>query len=72
MFSIKPFINLGTTTLEAKSGYGLTFKDEIRSLKIIKELWRSEISKEMGSLESSDWMVLAEFYLLKVTDDLQI
>ena len=29
-------------------------------LKIIKELRRSEISKEMGSLESSDWMVLAK------------
>tara|TARA_B100000378_G_scaffold248425_1_gene221177 strand:- start:555 stop:683 length:129 start_codon:yes stop_codon:yes gene_type:complete len=28
--------------------------------KIIEEL-RSEISKEMGTLESSDWMILAEF-----------
>ena len=32
------FINYGTTTIEAKSGYGLTTDDEIKSLEIIKEL----------------------------------
>ena len=36
--NIVPFINYGTTTLEAKSGYGLTFDDEIKSLKVIKEI----------------------------------
>jgi len=36
--NIKPFINYGTTTLEAKSGYGLTLKDEIKSLKVIKKI----------------------------------
>jgi len=36
--NIKPFINFGTTTLEAKSGYGLTVKDEIKSLKVIKKI----------------------------------
>lgn len=36
--NIKPFIDLGTTTLEAKSGYGLNLKDEIKSLKVIKRL----------------------------------
>ena len=36
--NIKPFINYGTTTIEAKSGYGLNLKDEIKSLKIIKKI----------------------------------
>ena len=36
--NIKPFIYNGTTTIEAKSGYGLTTKDEVRSLKIIKKI----------------------------------
>ena len=36
--NIKPFINFGTTTLEAKSGYGLTLKDEIKSLEVIKKI----------------------------------
>ena len=36
--NIKPFINFGTTTLEAKSGYGLTVEDEIKSLKVIKKI----------------------------------
>ena len=32
------FIANGTTTIEAKSGYGLTVEDEIKSLEIIKML----------------------------------
>lgn len=32
------FIELGTTTIEAKSGYGLTLDDEVKSLEIINEL----------------------------------
>ena len=36
--NIMPFINFGTTTLEAKSGYGLTLKDEIKSLEVIKKI----------------------------------
>jgi len=32
------FIKNGTTTIEAKSGYGLTFNDEIKSLEVIREL----------------------------------
>ena len=35
---ISYFIKNGTTTVEAKSGYGLTLKDEIKSLEVIKEL----------------------------------
>ena len=31
------FIELGTTTIEAKSGYGLSLDDEIKSLKALKE-----------------------------------
>ena len=34
------FIRLGTTTIEAKSGYGLSVKDEIKSLEVIQELNR--------------------------------
>ena len=32
------FLKLGTTTIEAKSGYGLSLQDEIKSLEVIKEL----------------------------------
>jgi len=32
------FLVHGTTTIEAKSGYGLTVKDEIKSLRVIKRL----------------------------------
>ena len=36
--NIAPFISFGTTTLEAKSGYGLTVDDELKSLKVIKKI----------------------------------
>ena len=36
--NINYFLINGTTTIEAKSGYGLTLEDEIKSLKIIKKL----------------------------------
>lgn len=32
------FLYYGTTTIEAKSGYGLSLKDEIKSLEVIKKL----------------------------------
>ena len=32
------FIKHGTTTIEAKSGYGLTLQDELKSLRVIKKL----------------------------------
>lgn len=35
---IKKVISFGTTTIEIKSGYGLNFKDEIKQLRVIKEL----------------------------------
>ena len=37
------FLTHGTTTIEAKSGYGLTTKDELKSLRVIKRL--NEVSK---------------------------
>ena len=37
------FLAHGTTTIEAKSGYGLTVKDELKSLRIIKRL--NKVSK---------------------------
>ena len=36
--NIQNFIYHGTTTIEAKSGYGLTVEDEIKSLRVIKRL----------------------------------
>ena len=36
--NINNFLNNGTTTIEAKSGYGLTLDDELKSLRIIKRL----------------------------------
>ncbi len=38
---IKTFYEWGTTTIEAKSGYGLNFESEIKQLKAIKELNRT-------------------------------
>ena len=35
---IKKFLEFGVTTIEAKSGYGLSTADEIKSLEIIREL----------------------------------
>ena len=37
------FLTHGTTTIEAKSGYGLTTEDELKSLRVIKRL--NEVSK---------------------------
>ena len=42
---INLFLSHGTTTIEAKSGYGLTLKDEVKSLRVIKKL------NENGKLE---------------------
>jgi imidazolonepropionase len=35
------FLRLGTTTIEAKSGYGLTLDDELKSLRVLARLRRS-------------------------------
>lgn len=35
---IQEFLEYGTTTLEAKSGYGLTMEDELKMLRVIKRL----------------------------------
>ena len=40
---IDQFLFNGTTTLEAKSGYGLTLDDEIKSLNVIKRINRNHI-----------------------------
>ncbi len=35
---IQPFLSFGVTTIEAKSGYGLSTNDEIKALEVINEL----------------------------------
>ncbi|NOX38002.1 MAG: imidazolonepropionase [Calditrichaeota bacterium] len=35
---VRKFLEYGTTTIEAKSGYGLSVEDEIRSLRILKKV----------------------------------
>jgi imidazolonepropionase len=35
---VKKFLEYGTTTIEAKSGYGLSLKDELKMLRVIKRL----------------------------------
>jgi imidazolonepropionase len=35
---MRKFLEYGTTTIEAKSGYGLSLEDEIKSLRVIKKL----------------------------------
>ena len=37
---ISKFLEYGTTTIEAKSGYGLSLEDELKALRIIKKLSR--------------------------------
>jgi imidazolonepropionase len=43
---LKSFLEYGTTTIEAKSGYGLSTEGEIKSLEIISEL-NSDLALEM-------------------------
>lgn len=35
---VKKFLEYGTTTIEAKSGYGLSLEDELKALKVIQKL----------------------------------
>jgi imidazolonepropionase len=37
-YRIKEFIGYGTTTIEAKSGYGLSLEDELKSLRVLKKV----------------------------------
>jgi imidazolonepropionase len=43
---VKSFLHYGTSIIEAKSGYGLTFKDEVKQLKVMKRL-SEELSIEL-------------------------
>ena len=38
LYNIKQLVSNGSTTIESKTGYGLSIEDEIRSLKIINEI----------------------------------
>ena len=38
VITIAIFLDYGTTTIEAKSGYGLTLEDELKSLRVIKKI----------------------------------
>ncbi len=40
--TLKVMLEHGTTTLEAKSGYGLTTKDEVKSLRVMQQLNRTQ------------------------------
>ncbi len=40
------FLSCGTTTVEAKSGYGLTLEDELKSLRVIRQL-KKEVRLEI-------------------------
>ena len=63
--NIKPFIDFGTTTMEAKSGYGLSLKDEIKSLKVIqkinKELCLDIIPTFLGAHDIPEEYGLSEY-----------
>lgn len=52
------FLRLGTTTIEAKSGYGLSLEDELKSLRVIKRVRMSHpldmIPTFMGAHEIPD------------------
>jgi len=40
--SLKAMLEHGTTTIEAKSGYGLTTRDEVKSLRVMQQLNRTQ------------------------------
>ncbi|MHB8077566.1 imidazolonepropionase [Desulfosporosinus fructosivorans] len=40
---LQTMLSLGTTTVEVKSGYGLTTEEELRSLRLIKELGSEQV-----------------------------
>lgn len=42
LFHLKQFLAHGTTTIEAKSGYGLNLKDEVKMLEVIRSLNKSQ------------------------------
>ena len=42
------FLRCGTTTVEAKSGYGLTVEDELKILRVLRQL-KEEVSLEIAS-----------------------
>ena len=37
-YRIREFLDYGTTTIEAKSGYGLSLEDELKSLRVLKKV----------------------------------
>ncbi len=53
MRRLRSMLECGTTTIEAKSGYGLNLKDEIKMLEVVKELAASQhvgiVSTFMGA-----------------------
>jgi imidazolonepropionase len=42
------FLRTGTTTLEAKSGYGLTVEDELKMLRVVRLLNGNDVENECG------------------------
>ncbi|MEK7118477.1 MAG: amidohydrolase family protein, partial [Patescibacteria group bacterium] len=40
--TLREMLRLGTTTVEIKSGYGLTLRDELKTLRVIRRLRRTE------------------------------
>ena len=47
-------LSCGTTTVEAKSGYGLTAEEELRSLRLLASLASAEIRREQQSRHGHD------------------
>jgi imidazolonepropionase len=69
------FLALGTTTIEAKSGYGLTLDDELRSLRAIKEVAATHplgiVPTFLGAHEVPDeWQKDREGYVRVLCDEM--
>ncbi len=72
---LRTFLEYGTTTIEAKSGYGLTVADEVKSLEIIAELNREQplqmIPTFMGAHEIPDvYQNQREEYIRQIVDEM--
>jgi imidazolonepropionase len=69
------FLELGTTTIEAKSGYGLSMEDELRSLRVIREVAATHplgfVPTFLGAHEVPDeWQKDREGYVRLLVDEM--
>ncbi len=67
---VQDFLRQGVTTLEIKSGYGLSLKDEIKSLQVIKKISKLKtVSTFLGAHAKPQEFESYEKYLIFLADE---